>query len=156
METNPSSSFLCILIHLILMLNFFLFHDKTYLRTHGTAMGTGMAPTYANIFMGAIERRLLCSFPHKPLVWLRYIDDIFLIWNHGRTKLEAFIQHANTFHHTIRFTFNISLTHISFLDIMVTLLGNSLHTDLHSKPTHTFNYLHWSSCHPHHTKRNFQ
>ena len=31
--------------------------------------------------------------------------------------------------------------------------SNSLLTDLYSKPTGTFNYLHWSSCHPQHTKR---
>ena len=132
------------------LLYFFTIHDNTYLQTHGTAMGTCMAPTYA---MGAIERRLLCSFPDKPLVWLRYIDGIFLIWTHGRAKLETFIQHANIFHPTIKFTFNISSTHIPFLDVMVRLLGSSLHTDLYSKPTDTINYLHWSSCHLQHTKR---
>ena len=66
--TKPSPSFICTLIHLILTLNFFTFHDNAYLQTHGTAMGTCMAPTYANNFMGAIERRLLGSFPDKPLV----------------------------------------------------------------------------------------
>ena len=116
-------------------------------------MGTCMAPTYANIFMGAIDRRPLGSFPDKPLVWLRYIDGISLIWTHGRTKIEAFIQHANTLHPTIKFTSNISPIHVPFLDIMVTLLDNFILTDLFSKPTDTFNYLHWSSCHPQHTRR---
>ena len=132
---KPPPSFICILIQLILMLNFFAFHDKTYLQTQGTAMAMRMAPTYANIFMRAIERRLLCSFPDKLLVWLRYIDDNVLIWTHGRAKIEAYIQHANTFPPTIKFTFNISPTHIPFLHIIVTLLGNSLHTDLYPKPT---------------------
>ncbi|KAK3771098.1 hypothetical protein RRG08_034116 [Elysia crispata] len=53
-------------IHLIVTLNFFTSHDETYLQTHGTAMGSCMASTYANIFTGAIEKRLLCSFPYKP------------------------------------------------------------------------------------------
>ena len=87
MGTKPSSSFMCTLIKLILMINFFTFHDKIYLETHGTAMGTCMAPTYANIFMGAIKRRL-----------------------HGHAKLEAFIEHADLFHPNIKFTFNISPT----------------------------------------------
>ncbi|GFS07801.1 hypothetical protein ElyMa_001258700 [Elysia marginata] len=115
-------------------------------------MGTCMAPTYANIFMRVIEAGLPCAFPDKPLFWLRYIDDIFLIWTHGRAKLESFIAHANTFHPTIKFTSNISDTQIPFLDVMVSLKNNTLHTDLYSKPTDTFNYLHWSSCHPFHTK----
>ena len=112
-----------------------------------------MAPTYANIFMGAINRRLMGFLPDKPLVWLRYIDSIFLIWTNDRAKLKAFIQHANTFHPTIKFTSNISTIQVPLLEVMVTLLGNYNHTDFYSKPTNTFNYLHWSSCHPQHTRR---
>ena len=82
-------------------------------------------------------------------MWLRYLDNIFLIWTHGRAKLEAF---NNTFHPTIKFPLDISPIRIPFIDVMVTLLGNFLHTDLYSKPTDTFNYLHWSSCHPQYTK----
>ncbi|GFR97937.1 hypothetical protein ElyMa_002757800 [Elysia marginata] len=88
----------------------------------------------------------------KSLVWLRYIDNILLIWTHGRAKLEAFIANANTFHPTIKFTSSISDTQIPFLDVMVSLQNNTLHTDLYSKLTDTFNYLHWSSCLPFHTK----
>lgn len=124
-----------------------------WLQTHGTAMGTCMAPSYANIFMGALEKKLLDAWPDQPRIWLRYIDDIFLIWTHGLTKLNEFIAHANTFHPTIRFTNTTSTTHIPFLDVMITLQEGTLHTDLYSKPTDTFNYLHWSSCHPQHTKR---
>ena len=41
-------------------------------------MGTRMAPNYANLFMGDLEEEILDSYPLKPLVWYRYIDDIFL------------------------------------------------------------------------------
>ncbi|GFR76685.1 hypothetical protein ElyMa_005807200 [Elysia marginata] len=149
---KPSSSFLCRLLHPILSLTSSLSLTTRKLQVHGTAMGTCTAPTVANIFMGTIETGLFCAFPDKPLVWLRYKDDIFLIWTHGRTKLESFIAHANTFHATIKFTSNISDTQIPFLDVMVSLYNNTLHTDLYSKPTDAFNYLHWSSCHPFHTK----
>jgi len=33
----------------------------------------------------------------------RYIDDIFMIWTHGRDSLETFLR-ENTFHHSIKFT----------------------------------------------------
>jgi hypothetical protein len=36
-----------------------------------TAMGTKMAPSYANIFMGKLEKLIIQSAPHKPLSWLR-------------------------------------------------------------------------------------
>ncbi|RUS70853.1 hypothetical protein EGW08_021381, partial [Elysia chlorotica] len=151
--TTPSPSFLCDLIQLILTLNTFTFMDNTYIQIHGTAMGTCMAPTYANLFMGALESQLVHSFEQEPLVWLRYSYDTFLIWTHGRASLDAFLRHANLVHRSIKFTSHISPIQIPFLDVMVTLHNNTLHTDLYSKPTDTFNYLHWTSCHPHHTKR---
>ena len=39
-------------------------------------MGTKMAPSYANIFMGDLEERLLLSSLKQPLSWFRFIDDV--------------------------------------------------------------------------------
>ena len=151
----PSTTFICKLIQLILTLNIFTFDDKFWLQTHGTAMGTCMAPSYANIFMGAIENKLINMSERKPLIWLRYIDDIFMIWKHGRETLNKFLETANSFHPTIKFTSHISTSQVPFLDVMVSLKNGRLITDLYSKPSDTFNYLHWSSCHPNHTKKAF-
>ena len=151
--STPSATFICKLININLSQNIFTLADDIWLQTHGTAMGACMAPSYANLFMGDLERRLLDTCPDKPKVWLRYIDDIFLIWTHGHPQLDAFIQHTNTFHPSIKFTSNISTTSIPFLDVMVSLQDGVLQTDLYSKETDTFNYLHWASCHPSHTKR---
>lgn len=53
----------------------------------GTAMGTPMAPNYANLFMAKFEEDLIQTYysstGHQPLVWFRYIDDIFMIWTDG-------------------------------------------------------------------------
>lgn len=38
-----------------------------------------MAPSYANLFMGFLEKSFLLSQHLQPLVYLRYIDDFFLI-----------------------------------------------------------------------------
>ena len=43
----------------ILNHNYFTFDDQFYLQTHGTAMGTKMAPVYANLFMAYLEERFL-------------------------------------------------------------------------------------------------
>ena len=112
-----------------------IFNLKTimWLQKHGTVMGTCMAPSYANLFMGALEEKMLETSPEKPTVWLRYIDDIFFIWPHGRPALETFITHVNNFHHTIKFTSEISPSQIPFLDVMVSLKDGKLQTDLFSK-----------------------
>ena len=152
-QTTPTS-FLCRLIQLILTLNNFVFQDKNYLQIQGTAMGTSMAPSYACLFMGMFETNFLKSCKHKPLVWLRYIDDVFILWNSGRDKLMEFISAANIFHPTIKFTYEISNSIINFLDITIHKTENNrLETDLYCKPTDAHLYLHHSSCHPGHTKR---
>ena len=43
---------------------------------HGTAMGTRMAPAFANLFMKDFERKVLQNYPDKPHLWLRYIDTV--------------------------------------------------------------------------------
>ena len=76
--------------NLVLTKNYFEFNNKLYRQTQGTAMGTRMAPTYANIFMKYIELQLIETSPRKPKMWLRFIDDILMIWNHGKEALEQF------------------------------------------------------------------
>ena len=53
--------------------------EKNYLQTHGTAMGTKIAVAFANIFMAEVETEILNQSTLKPIVWKRYIDDIFSI-----------------------------------------------------------------------------
>ena len=46
---------ICYLIRMILTMNNFSFNNEHYLQKHGTAMGTRMAPSYANSFMGKFD-----------------------------------------------------------------------------------------------------
>ena len=113
-----------------------------------------LAPAYANLFMTRLEERLLKASTDKPLVWIRFIDDVFLIWPHGEEKLKSLINHLNSSHETIKFTSEQSRDSISFLDVQVSVgEGGVLSTDLFCKPTDTHQYLHKKSCHPWHTKK---
>jgi hypothetical protein len=47
----------------------FTFNGEHFLQINGTAMVTKMAPSYANIFMGKLEKLIIQSAPHKPLSW---------------------------------------------------------------------------------------
>ncbi|XP_068697256.1 uncharacterized protein [Montipora foliosa] len=61
---------------LVLKSNNFEFNGKHYLQKQGTAIGTRMAPSYANIFMDRLERRLIENVRVKPrIIWWRYIDE---------------------------------------------------------------------------------
>ena len=116
-------------------------------------MATKMAPSYANLFMGNFEQKALATATHSPLIWWRYIDDIFLLWTHGEEKLNDFITYLNNLHPTIKFTSSFSYNEIPFLDVKVMLLNGRLETDLYVTPTDKHQYLLKSSCHPSHTKQ---
>ena len=112
-------------------------------------MGTRVAPSLANLFMNSLENKMIQSYDKKPKVWLRYIDDIFYIWEHGEDKLTKWLEHLNNFHKTIKFTNEWSHTKINFLDTTVKVnIDNELYTDLYVKPTDTNSYLNYNSAHP--------
>ena len=46
-------------------------------------MGKRFAPNYANLFMAEWEKQALRKCNKLPLIYLRYLDDIFGIWTHG-------------------------------------------------------------------------
>ena len=95
----------------ILRMNYFEFNGQTYLQVSGTAMGTSCTPNYAIIFMGDLEEKCL----KKPRVWFRFIDDMFMIWNHSRQELDTFLEDLNEHHPTIKFTIDISEYGLAFL-----------------------------------------
>ena len=133
--------------------NYFEFNGEVKQQISGTAIGTKFAPPYACIFMDQVENEFLETQERKPLVWFRYIDDIFFIWTHGRESLQTFIDDLNTFHPNLKFTHEFSEKSVTFLDLKVNLSNGSITTDLHIKPTEKHHYLHFSSSHPDHTKR---
>ena len=117
-------------------------------------MGTKMAPSYANVFMGQLEKRLLMSVPLTPYLWLHFIDDIDMQWCHGQQNLQTFLEIANNFHPTIKFTSDISNEQHIFLDTVSRIESGKLTVDLYSKPTDKHQYLLSSSCHPKHCIQN--
>ena len=142
-------------INLILLCNIFRFANGFFLQKSGTAMGTRMAPNYANLFMGDLEQELLETYPKKPLVWYRYIDDVFFIWTHGREELDKFLEFCNNNRHGMVFETtedSVSTERVPFLDVLVILLNGVLYTDLYTKPTDKFQYLNFKSSHPYHQK----
>ena len=151
-NSKPSTSFLVQLAQMILTMNNFMFDERHYLQIKGTAMGTRMAPSYANLFMGKLENDFLSSQPLQPLCWLRFIDDIFMIWPHSREALDSFLQNLNT-NYPVNFTHNVSPHHVTFLDVDLFLEQGTIRTKVHIKPTNAQQYLHYNSCHPPHSMK---
>ena len=148
----PTTAFLRDLAHNILTNNHFQFLGTFYHQRTGTAMGTRMAPSYANLFMGRLEANFLRDETLQPLCWLRFIDDIFMIWCHGEEALNSFLTRLNS-NTPVQFTWTISPSRATFLDVDIELTNSTLQTAVHIKPTNLQQYLHYNSCHPPHVKK---
>ena len=140
------------LFDIVLKCNVFNFDGQIYKQIQGTAMGTRMASSYANLFMDRFERDFLAQEPLQPLVWKHYLDDIICIWTGTRNEPESFLAWLNTAHRTLRFTWSISNDRIEILDLNIFKGGRfntNCHLDIstHFKKTNTFQYLHFSSSH---------
>jgi hypothetical protein len=151
---RPHNESIIKLLHQVLHLNNFDFNQKHFLQVGGTAMGTKVAPSFANIFMADFEEKWVYTHRPQPKIWLRYIDDIFMIWDHGVDSLQEFLAHLNSCHRTIKFTSEYSTQQVTFLDTVAKVDENMrLYTDLYCKPTDSHNYLLYDSAHPTHLKK---
>lgn len=98
--------------------------------------------------MDSFENRHVYPYSPKPRLWLRFIDDILMVWDDGIEELDKFIPYLNTRHPNIKFSEEISKVEVSFLDILISKgPTGKLRTDLFSKATDANNYLHYTSAH---------
>ena len=120
-----------------------------------------MAVNFANLFMSNFESDMLKHYEDlhgkRPALWLRYIDDIFFIWQYDEGSLQHFISFCNDFSvlhgykSTIKFTSHFSKETVNFLDTSVKLEPDgSLSTTLFDKPTAAHVFLHKTSYHTPH------
>ena len=72
----------------------------------------------------------------------------------GNFDIEPFYSMINNLDTDLKFIFENPSKSLNFLDINIRIVENNLVFDIHYKPTNSFNYLTYTSCHPPHTKNN--
>ena len=117
------------------------------------AMGTNFPPLSACIFMDKVQTEFLEKELLKIWAWLRYIGNIFFVMTLGKESLQKFLEHLNNFHPGLRFTSEISVHQVNFLDFIVRLQENEFFSFLYCTKTDNYQHLHYDSCHPEHMKR---
>ena len=108
-------------------------------------MGSPLSLIVANLYQENLEETALWTTPGPPQLWLRYVDDTFVIRPHGQEKLDCFHEHLNR---NIKFTVEHEKENkLAFLDVQVTRTNNRLTTSVYRKPTHTDCYISFYSHH---------
>ena len=84
----------------------------------------------------------------KPYLWLRYIDDIYMVWTGSEEELSDFLNYINEAHEIIKFTWTWSKELVNYLDVQVINTNGKTETELYTKPTDKHQFLSYTSCHP--------
>ena len=95
----------------------------------------------------SLRSRPLAPF-HTPRLWLRFVDDTFVIIKAAHSQ--QFLHHINSQDLHIQFTVEEPSQQgsLPFLDTLVTIGPNhDFHTTIYRKPTHTDQYLHRDNNH---------
>ena len=85
--------------------------------------------------------------------YFRLLDDIVHKWL-DNFDIEPFYRIFNNLDPDLKFTFENPSKSLNFLDNNIRIVKSNLVFDIHYKPTNSFNYLTYTSCHPPHTDRN--
>ena len=125
---------------MILKSNIFRFGNEYYRQITCPAMGTLMAPNYANLFIDNFEQNLQRDYSQKtglsPLVWFRFSEDISFIWTSNKDSFDHFIYFTQNYSKSknmkskIKSEIHLSIYEIHFLDVTVCLKHGKLRTTL--------------------------
>ena len=119
---------------------------KFYRKTDGVAMRGRASSTTAAIYRTAHELNAIFTSPYPPKVWEQFLDDIYSILK--RTHLEKFFQHINNLHQNVKSTIEEeSNGELAFHDTLMKRNNGKISVLIYRKPTHTDQYLHYSSHH---------
>jgi len=129
-----------VILELILNHNIFEWDNNFYRQVIGIAMGSKCGPSIANIYLSVYENKWLLI--QRPLLYSRFIDDVFIISNTGIQGL------VNAFG-------NLKLNIVEgnpviFLDLKIKFdkILCKISFSLYIKPTNTFCFLFFLSNHP--------
>ena len=100
--------------------------------------------SHLRYFYGKLQIKIhIPIFFKKVITFLRFIDDLFMIWTATEEELLKFINKINQKYKTIKFDFKYSKAKIEFLDVLVYKdINNKLRITLYIKPTDHQSHLH--------------
>ena len=149
-QSHPKYVFLLDLLKFVLSNNVFTFDGRYFRQTCGLAMGTSLARALATIVVADLEEAYLRRAHFKPLSWIRYIDDVFAVWQHSEENFSNFVQGLNQPDDRIQFTSELSAISTTFLDLRIYRppdfsIRGKLSTSISYKRTNTFSHVMGSS-----------
>jgi hypothetical protein len=123
--------------------NIFEFNGQFYKQIHGTAMGTPVAVSYANLVLSYLERDCLDL---KPILYMRYIDDLFVICKDRQQALDI-VNLFNSKCPSIQLDAVTIDNHGVFLDLDLRISDGKIITKIFQKEMNRYLYIPPTSLH---------
>ena len=79
-------------------------------------MGSPSSPEMSDITFHDLEMKIIQRYDTQIIVWFRFRDDIFMIFNGTEKELNKVIKEINTMHPTYEFSFESSTQEVIYLD----------------------------------------
>ena len=139
------------ILQLILFNNYVEYDDQIYRQMEGTAMGTAVAPPYANLYLHYKFDTVLSQYDDRLQFYRRFIDDGFAIVDSIGTGLQL-MRDLNSCSN-MSLTHELSQNHAIFLDFEIYkgvrfTQNRMIDFRPYFKPTNRFLYLPACSNHP--------
>ena len=139
-DSRFSKEFILESLEFVLKNNTFIFNNKSYIQLCGSAMGTIVAPTYANLTMGYLETKLyklieetfgIETRKHIEENWKRFLDDCFIPLDTNIILGQELLHILNNLNESIKFTEEHNKHQIPFLDIKINQTDNRIWMDIY-------------------------
>ena len=112
---------------------FYDIDGNMWIQIDGVTMGSPLGPTFANFFMSEVEHRALDNIDNKPNIYVRYIDDIFLLCYEDTLNT---LKNEMILISGLNFTFEVGVDNkIPFLNVLVEKQEDRYKTTVYRKPT---------------------
>ena len=99
------------------------------------------------------EEMALGSTLLKASMWLRYVDDTFILWSH-QEDVQTLLNLVNSIRPFIQFTMEKEQDNkLPFFNVLVTQTEQGFRSSVYCKPTFTGQYLNFNSHHPYMVKK---
>ena len=106
----------------IIQQNYFTINDEILIQRNGLAMGTPTSGLISEFLLQNLEHLHLAhiSNKHKIINYLRYVDDILLIFDSNHTNIQNILDDFNTIHPNLKFTAETETNNkINYLDVTI-------------------------------------
>jgi hypothetical protein len=108
------------LLRIQLAHNYFMFQGKAFKQIKGLPMGKAWAPVVASIYMEEWESSLWRVLGFEPILYVRYIDDIFAVFNNAY-EAHKFVEAAAVHDTHIRLSETNIGRSVHFLDLRISI-----------------------------------